>query len=89
MGEWDQVKNDVLVCVKWMSEHCYFGGYRGSGGKISVRINSVFILTTENTENTEKNNLFIFSLNAFGIKHLCLSVCVRCEYTEKSGDAYR
>ena len=44
MGEWDQEKNDVLVCAKWMSEHGYFGGYRGSGGNISVRIKNQPIL---------------------------------------------
>ena len=38
MGEYDQEKKDVLGCAKWMSEHGYFGGYRGSGGNISVRI---------------------------------------------------
>jgi len=44
MGEWDQQKKDVLECAKWMSEHGYFGGYRGSGGNISVRIQSQPIL---------------------------------------------
>ena len=44
MGEWDQQKNDVLVCAKWMSEHGYFGGYRGSGGNISIRIKNEPIL---------------------------------------------
>lgn len=44
MGEWDQEKNDVLVCAQWMSEHGYFGGYRGSGGNISVRIKNQPIL---------------------------------------------
>jgi len=38
MGEWDQARKDVLDCAKWMSAHGYFGGYRGSGGNISVRI---------------------------------------------------
>ena len=37
-------KNDVLVCAKWMSEHGYFGGYRGSGGNISIRIKNEPIL---------------------------------------------
>ena len=37
MGEWDQTRKDVLECAKWMSEHGYFGGYRGSGGNISIR----------------------------------------------------
>ncbi len=27
-----------MGCAKWMSEHGYFGGYRGSGGNISVRV---------------------------------------------------
>ena len=40
MGEWDQEKKAVLDCAKWMSEHGYFGGYRGSGGNISARIGS-------------------------------------------------
>jgi hypothetical protein len=31
MGEYDQEKKEVLGCAKWMSEHGYFGGYRGSG----------------------------------------------------------
>ena len=44
MGEWDQERKDVLDCAKWMSEHGYFGGYRGSGGNISVRIGSQPIL---------------------------------------------
>jgi len=44
MGEWDQQKKDVLECAKWMCEHGYFGGYRGSGGNISVRIESQPIL---------------------------------------------
>ena len=44
MGEWDQQKKDVLECAKWMSEHGYFGGYRGSGGNISVRIENQPIL---------------------------------------------
>ena len=44
MGEWDQEKKDVLDCAKWMSGHGYFGGYRGSGGNISVRIGSRPIL---------------------------------------------
>jgi len=44
MGEWDQEKKDVLVCAQWMSEHGYFGGYRGSGGNISVRIKNRPIL---------------------------------------------
>ncbi len=38
MGEYDQERKEVLGCAKWMSEHGYFGGYRGSGGNISVRI---------------------------------------------------
>ena len=38
MGEYDEEKKDVLSCAKWMSEHGYFGGYRGSGGNISIRI---------------------------------------------------
>ena len=44
MGEYDQEKKDVLGCAKWMSEHGYFGGYRGSGGNISVRIEGQPIL---------------------------------------------
>jgi L-ribulose-5-phosphate 4-epimerase len=44
MGEWDQERKDVLVCAQWMSEHGYFGGYRGSGGNISVRIKNRPIL---------------------------------------------
>jgi len=39
MGTYGQEKKDVLNCAKWLSEHGYFGGYRGSGGNISVRIN--------------------------------------------------
>ena len=38
MGKWDRERKDVLDCAKWMCEHGYFGGYRGSGGNISVRI---------------------------------------------------
>lgn len=44
MGEWVKEKKEVLDCAKWMSEHGYFGGYRGSGGNISVRIGSQPIL---------------------------------------------
>ena len=44
MGEWDREKKEVLGCAKWMSEHGYFGGYRGSGGNISIRIGSQSIL---------------------------------------------
>jgi L-ribulose-5-phosphate 4-epimerase len=44
MGEWDQERKNVLDCAKWMSGHGYFGGYRGSGGNISVRIGSRPIL---------------------------------------------
>jgi len=38
MGVCDQEKKDVLDCARWMSEHGYFGGYRGSGGNVSIRI---------------------------------------------------
>ena len=44
MGEWDQEKKEVLDCARWMSGHGYFGGYRGSGGNISVRIGNRPIL---------------------------------------------
>ena len=44
MGEWDQQRKAVLDCAKWMSEHGYFGGYRGSGGNISVRIGNQSML---------------------------------------------
>jgi glutamate-1-semialdehyde 2,1-aminomutase len=44
MGEWDQQRKDVLDCAKWMSEQGYFGGRRGSGGNISIRIGTRPIL---------------------------------------------
>ena len=39
MGRYDQEKEAVLNCANWLCEHGYFGGCRGSGGNISVRIN--------------------------------------------------
>lgn len=44
MCEYDREKKDVLDCANWMSEHGYFGGYRGSGGNISARIEGQPIL---------------------------------------------
>jgi L-ribulose-5-phosphate 4-epimerase len=44
MGKWDRERKAVLDCAKWMSEHGYFGGYRGSGGNISMRIGRQRIL---------------------------------------------
>jgi L-ribulose-5-phosphate 4-epimerase len=55
MGEWDQEKKDVLVCAKWMSEHGYFGGYRGSGGNISVRIKNHPILAVTPSGRSYRN----------------------------------
>jgi len=37
MGMYDQEQKEVLNCAKWLSEHGYFGGFRGSGGNISVK----------------------------------------------------
>jgi len=38
MGKYDQEQKAVLDCAKWLSEHGYFGGFRGSGGNISVKV---------------------------------------------------
>ena len=44
MGKWDRERKDVLDCARWLSEHGYFGGYRSSGGNISVRISNQPVL---------------------------------------------
>jgi L-ribulose-5-phosphate 4-epimerase len=44
MGMYDQEQKEVLNCAKWLSEHGYFGGFRGSGGNISVKVDDQNII---------------------------------------------
>jgi ribulose-5-phosphate 4-epimerase/fuculose-1-phosphate aldolase len=39
MGQFDQDKQAIVKCARWLSEHGYFGCVRGSGGNISVKLN--------------------------------------------------
>ncbi len=38
MGKYDKQKNQVITCVRWLSEHGYFGALMGSGGNVSTII---------------------------------------------------
>lgn len=39
MGQFDEDKQAIVTCARWLSEHGYFGCVRGSGGNISVKLN--------------------------------------------------
>ncbi len=38
MGKYEDYKEQVLNCSRWLSEHGYFGTLLGTGGNVSVRI---------------------------------------------------
>ncbi len=40
MGQFDKHKQAIVECARWLSEHGYFGCIRGSGGNISVKLNT-------------------------------------------------
>ena len=39
MGQFDEYKQAIVKCARWLSEHGYFGCIRGSGGNISLKLN--------------------------------------------------
>ncbi len=40
MGQFDKDKQAIVKCARWLSERGYFGCVRGSGGNISVKLNT-------------------------------------------------
>jgi glutamate-1-semialdehyde 2,1-aminomutase len=46
MTKYDNYKKNVLEASLWLSEHGYFGSYRGSGGNVSARINEMALAIT-------------------------------------------
>lgn len=44
MGNFDQDKEAIVKCARWLSEHGYFGCVRGSGGNLSVKTNAENII---------------------------------------------
>ena len=40
MGKFDKDKKAIIKCARWLSEHGFFGCLRGSGGNISVKLDT-------------------------------------------------
>lgn len=38
VSNYESYRREVLECTQWLSSHGYFGGQKGSGGNVSVRI---------------------------------------------------
>jgi L-ribulose-5-phosphate 4-epimerase len=38
MSHYDSIKEEIVTCTRWLSEHGYFGGLINTGGNVSVRI---------------------------------------------------
>ncbi len=44
MSPFGKHKQAIVKCARWLSEHGYFGCVRGSGGNISVKLNTQFMM---------------------------------------------
>ncbi len=47
MGSTNEYKTKIIECTQWLSNHGFFGAYRGTGGNVSMRVEgeNVFVIT--------------------------------------------